>query len=76
MLCDAGVHDKRRDGVHDNYINCIVLLKKSEGTKLTSSEGSTKLTSFSMCYSAQLYGLLCILILFGAMLILLCLQIV
>ncbi|KAF5790386.1 putative 3-dehydroquinate synthase II [Helianthus annuus] len=40
---------------------CIVPLKKSEGTKLTSSEGSTKLASFSMCYAAQLYGLLCIL---------------
>ncbi|KAJ0834249.1 hypothetical protein HanRHA438_Chr16g0741521 [Helianthus annuus] len=40
---------------------CIVPLKKSEGTKLTSSEGSTKLANFSMCYSAQLYGLLCIL---------------
>ncbi|KAJ0532577.1 hypothetical protein HanIR_Chr09g0398521 [Helianthus annuus] len=41
--------------------SCIVPLKKSEGTKLTSSEGSTKLASFSMCYAAQLYGLLCIL---------------
>ncbi|KAJ0514285.1 hypothetical protein HanHA300_Chr10g0367841 [Helianthus annuus] len=71
MLRDAGVHDKRRASVHDNYIKY-----KSDGTKLTSSEGSTKLASFSMCYSAQLYGLLCILRLFGAMLILLCLQIV
>ncbi|KAF5789275.1 hypothetical protein HanRHA438_Chr09g0394131 [Helianthus annuus] len=49
------------ENLHLLALRCIVPLKKSEGTKLTSSEGSTKLASFSMCYAAQLYGLLCIL---------------